>query len=527
MPIMKYTPQFVERQYVPTNNLGIIDQVLAQRQKEYDTATTLKDAAVSELYGLQTTQGFEPERNRIVQELQNQIEAAAQKRGGDYGAAAKDIASIVASVQKNPFFQRNRQVMEQARYLEQMKARNPALRIIKDPRKLGYDQNMTEEDLQYQVLDPADILKATDAIFADRKGRIGELQAISHPVFGTIARQQKGMSDAEIQALSNEQTVDQVLAQAGYSNLKQTNPDIYNEMAGAIFNQLKGYNQGYVDTPWQPRGGGSDSDRSGGIMDLLRRSGYDLQPADLDEAAMINNDLINQLAVERAKEAGIPNITSYEDLVNAGSTRTVGTTSGSLSAGNPIYESKYASPYGKKAREITEGLNEIVSKDPRFATPRFRLSTLAATSPAGLTQAKGIISDFKENVVSNVGRGDFKPATKKDEKLMKDIKDFSKVEIVDVIPTLNSSKSSMILNMVGEDKDGKIINFKQYLPRPVDYKVGTYDPAAELYYGRLNSLSPELDINYTLATDPQYFVREGILTEAQLKQVLEERKINR
>ena len=46
MPIMKYTPQFVERKYVPMNDIGLISQVLGQRQKEYDMGEALQNEAI-------------------------------------------------------------------------------------------------------------------------------------------------------------------------------------------------------------------------------------------------------------------------------------------------------------------------------------------------------------------------------------------------------------------------------------------------------------------------------------------------
>ena len=76
MPIMRYTPQFIERQYIPTQNIGIIDEVLGQRQKEYDMAKMAEMSTIEELYGLPTTQGFQPKRDELVKGVESQIQEA-------------------------------------------------------------------------------------------------------------------------------------------------------------------------------------------------------------------------------------------------------------------------------------------------------------------------------------------------------------------------------------------------------------------------------------------------------------------
>ena len=250
MPVMKYTPQFIERQYIPTQNIGLIDQVLGQRQKEYDTATAMQNAAMSELYGLQTTQGFEHERNKIIEGLQGQITQAAEKRGGDYGAAAQDIAQIISKAQGNPFFQRNRRAIEEAQTLQKLRASNPSIRVLRDPNTVAYDQNLSDEDLQYQIFDPSQMIKTIDQMYEDRKSRRGPLEAASHPVFGTVARQRIGMTDEEIAAESTPENANMILSQMGYGDLAQKDPQLYQEMVNTMYNRLKSFNQGYSDSPW-------------------------------------------------------------------------------------------------------------------------------------------------------------------------------------------------------------------------------------------------------------------------------------
>ena len=209
MPVMKYTPQFIERQYIPTQNIGLIDQVLGQRQKEYDTATAMQNAAMSELYGLQTTQGFEPERNKIIEGLQGQITQAAEKRGGDYGAAAQDIAQIISKAQANPFFQRNRMAMENADMLRKLKAQNPNIFVAGDPDKMAYRDDLTPDDLQYSVINPEDVKK----LVAQKYSHFGDKRLSGMKVVGgyDVGTYTQGPDEQQIQEiLSNPQALAEI-----------------------------------------------------------------------------------------------------------------------------------------------------------------------------------------------------------------------------------------------------------------------------------------------------------------------------
>ena len=518
MPVMRYVPQFIEKQYVPLNDLGLIDKALAQRQKLHDTSKMLENQTLSELYGLSTTQGFEPERNRIIEDLQAKIQEATARRGGDPSAATQDIMSIIATAQKNPFFQRNREVMEQTQLLEKMRASNPSLRILRDPRTLEYKPDLTAEDLQYQVLDPTQITKITEDMFGDLRKKRGELQAVRHPVFGTVARQQIGATDEEIAGLSTPETVNQVLSQAGYSDLAETNPELYNEMAGIVYNQLKSLNQGYDDTPWSPpyRGRGNDGEQSNYTRDLLVGMGYDLQPKGLDELSILNPDKLNEEIVKEAQKLGIPDVNNLADLRRIAqptvSQMTAEESVGRLGASPPIKFTR-ENPHQRKAYELLQSLNEKVTTDPSYALPRFSLNSISSSSPEEINKIKTVIGAFNQKVSSLTGRNEFIPATNDDIRAYNSIKEKGKLEVVDIIPTMKSTRNSMILNVAGEDDKGNPIYFKMKLPRPAKYRLGMPDPLADSYYGFLTGLSPSFNIQYNLINHPEQLVRMGFTPE--------------
>lgn len=503
MPVMRYIPQFIEKQYVPLNDLGLIDKALAQRQKLHDTSKMLENQTLSELYGLSTTQGFEPERNRIIEDLQTKIQEATARRGGDPSAATQDIMSIIATAQKNPFFQRNREVMEQAQLLEKMRASNPSLRILRDPRTLEYNPNLTAEDLQYQVLDPTQITKITEDMFGDLRKKRGELQAVRHPVFGTVARQQLGATDEEITGLSTPETVNQVLSQAGYSDLAETNPELYNEMAGIVYNQLKSLNQGYDDTPWSPpysnraTSTGNESQYYG--SGIMKQSGISMLPKTIDEARAIIPERLDAVAVAVAKKHGLKGVTTFRDLE---------------SMSYPTVNPDYTPPVGDlrgfqiprknaNAKIATEALSEVkglLGDEKSFGYNSYNLNALRSASPKDITTTNTVIDQLTNTFVSPTTAKMFAFPTNKDETRYNSIKDKSKIEIVNIIPTYGSN-ASLAIEGVGYNDKQEPVFFIKHLKRDPKIPFGR-DPNEQMFFEYLAQISPEIDLDYNIKADP-------------------------
>lgn len=156
---LQYQSQFIPTDFGTVGNiLGMYRQDMNQRNQEFDQAQMMQNKALAELYGTKTYD--QDVINEQANRLKQQIEDSVKKRGMDYGAASGDIAALIAQEQSNPIWGLNTQKVKQAELLEQALARNPNLKVLKDPRNLALSKNMKPEDIGYSVLDPEEVRKA-------------------------------------------------------------------------------------------------------------------------------------------------------------------------------------------------------------------------------------------------------------------------------------------------------------------------------------------------------------------------------
>lgn len=156
---LQYQSQFVPTDFNTLGNvLGMFRQDMQQRNQEFDQGAMMKNKALAELYGTKTYD--QDVINEQTNRLKQQIEDAVKRRGMDYGAASSDIAGLIAQEQSNPIWGLNTQKVKQTELLEQALARNPNLKVLKDPRTLALSKDMKAEDIGYSVLDPEEVRKA-------------------------------------------------------------------------------------------------------------------------------------------------------------------------------------------------------------------------------------------------------------------------------------------------------------------------------------------------------------------------------
>lgn len=150
---LQYQSQFIPTDFNTVGNmLGMFRQDMAQRDQMFDQGVAMEQKLLADLYGLET---FQPEIiGERVDKLAERMQEAVARRGGDYGAAAKDIARLGTRELSDPIYKLNQRQVEQAKLLEQTLARNPNLMVLRDPRTMGLSPNMTMEDINYSVLDP-------------------------------------------------------------------------------------------------------------------------------------------------------------------------------------------------------------------------------------------------------------------------------------------------------------------------------------------------------------------------------------
>lgn len=201
---LQYQSQFIPTDFGTVGNmLGMFRQDMAQRDQMFDQAVAMEQKLLSDLYGLET---FQPEViGQRVNKLAERMQEAVARRGGDYGAAAKDIARLGTRELSDPIYKLNQRQVEQAKLLERAQAANPNLLVLKDPRTMGLSSNMALEDIGYEVVDPANIRKVLDEMYGGLRNRVEQtdLRPSGTPGYleSTIT---KGATPEEITALAQD-----------------------------------------------------------------------------------------------------------------------------------------------------------------------------------------------------------------------------------------------------------------------------------------------------------------------------------
>jgi hypothetical protein len=149
-------------QYIPQpifNNVGVLQQQLAQDQQRYAQAMANQLAMEDAFAQLQTHVADIPLKNEILSEFQQKVKETVDRYGGDYGAASRDLARLVSQTRQNPFFQlapeRRRLAEEQRKLMLQL---GPNAILAKDVTSVPLRDPETgewisPEDLNYSVLD--------------------------------------------------------------------------------------------------------------------------------------------------------------------------------------------------------------------------------------------------------------------------------------------------------------------------------------------------------------------------------------
>jgi hypothetical protein len=95
-------------QYIPQpifSNVGMLQQQLAQDQARHDLAMQ-QQVAMEDMFAEVPTHPTDiPIKNKVLGDFQSKVQEVVDRYGGDYGAAAKDIARLTSKTRQNPFFQ--------------------------------------------------------------------------------------------------------------------------------------------------------------------------------------------------------------------------------------------------------------------------------------------------------------------------------------------------------------------------------------------------------------------------------------
>lgn len=133
MPVpLQYQSQFIPTDFGTVQNvLGMYRQDMGQREQQFDQGVAMETQAMADLGALAA---FDEEaKQERLNTINSLMEEAVNKRGGDYGAASRDIARIIASERANPWYQFNREQQEAIKNYDQLKM-NADNVVIGDPR---------------------------------------------------------------------------------------------------------------------------------------------------------------------------------------------------------------------------------------------------------------------------------------------------------------------------------------------------------------------------------------------------------
>lgn len=266
MPAIRYTPQFIERQYVPLNDIGLIGNIMGDKQKKHDMAMALQNEALEKAYGIELGSPLNiPERDRIIKELETNIEQAIANRGGDPANAVQDIARTIVGSRKEPFWTLNAQQAKERELLSRMRASNPGLMVLRDPGDIAVSKGMSPEDLNFVVHDPDNIQKLIDrdtALMARHQLDLG----LSRDKFNTIKQLTRlGLSREEFNNMVGPEwtkTMDRYLSiiPEKARNIILKDPQLYNQVQDQIIGGLEPAILGNrADYSFIPRTGTTDS----------------------------------------------------------------------------------------------------------------------------------------------------------------------------------------------------------------------------------------------------------------------------
>lgn len=233
-----------QSQFIPMD-LNVIQRGLDQRQQAYD-ASLSRIAAIEDQFGQMQVDPSDIEaKQRVFGDFRNKVDEIAERYGGDYGAASRDIARELTSFRNQPFMQLapyKRQLIEEARQREAQLGVNKLDigRGVDYLRGLDISSGeLTPEQMQYEILNRQDVRNALKQDFGGLGTKTREylLEQSGLPGFAR-ARTAKGLIEGEV----NQVTEDM------FDYIKSINPNINDEDAlYEASNYAKTLVQGYND----------------------------------------------------------------------------------------------------------------------------------------------------------------------------------------------------------------------------------------------------------------------------------------
>lgn len=488
MALLKYTPQFIEKQYIPTQDVGLIASMIGQREKEYETGTNTVQQALSEAYGMKSGQGFEAGRNEFADRLKTKFDEAIARRGGDAGAALRDIQTEVINAKKDPFIRANEYNLEEIKRFRDAYDKNKNALVIRDPNTVQYKPGMSQEDMSYSILDPEDVRKMAQIDYAGEAGK--KFQGIFRDSSGkyNLQKHSYGPSENRINEILNDPKALERLKQY-YPQTQGMDPAKADKFfKGALESTLRsmkkadevdviGVDPDYADGLRDSREGGSNG-YFGGAAPL----GTTMVPESADKNYALNKKSIDKSIAKDAasinltintKDGAMP-VKSMNDLkIIADEKKPSANPKTSMWMKSLMSDPSTGISYQEELSELTDrayAARKILNKweaklanttDDRFTYKMWDLDPMSP-NPKEAKYNKDNSEVFSNKMKSQIGEMSF--AGSKDENSYNKIKADKKVGTIKVNRfVVPSQVSPAAIEFIGEDASGEPIKFMKYV----------------------------------------------------------------
>lgn len=497
MAVLGYVPQFIEQQYVPTQDIGLLSNILGQKQQQYNQAAQMQAGALADIYGREVTSGFEPAAQERIKAFETKLQELTDKRGGDLGAAIGDITSTIGSMYKDPFWRTANKAVEQSKILQQQLAKNQQLRVLNDPRSLSYREDLSDEDLAYKVFDPTSVTNLINQQYAGLRDKVQETGLIEDPSGSgyLMSATTKGATKSEIERLKKDSSLrNQIASTLGISDYLEKDP----ELAGTVNSLIdRGIEDLYGGTKYdykQPLkiSTGGNGELFGGDS-ILHSSTVAVSKNINDYSTGVFKDQGDKLAQQEAEQLGIPGIKSIKDLENI-----INTTDKSkqeyrasklLSEGyspGTRYREFNISPNYEKAKTALENIKTAIGEEsPGTGITGYDINKLKIYDADRLSEINKLTDNLAESIKTNLNYFEL------EDKEKDEIKGLKNLQVEKILPNHQKNRVASVVYLTGEDKKGNSVSKEIKLnPNALDMELNLVnylskvsgDVAPVLYY---------------------------------------------
>jgi len=440
--------------YNPQAQAQFIDAV-AKRQERFDAA---KIAQAQEVARLGETETYDlAELTKRIKEFEGGINSLVkEKYNGDYSAAANEIATKIGTERSNPFYHFNKQKVEMGKaYLDAKMKLGSNFMSAGNPFDVSFQDWQAGKTFDFTPVNREDIVKQAAVEFNSLKdviqGNPRLLSTAGGQYFMSVI--QRGIKDPT--ALT--EYLDSPEGEKMIGNIMSNNPVLAQldpvQVKSAIFEGAHSA-IGKTEIDYMANRGYGVGGSPRNMLTVVGRTEAPKEVNDVTGSKYWDPLFKDPLAVQEAKKLGIPNITSYQDLLD--------------------YKEKYTSLLGastlggheekQKAKKAMQNISDILEDTLKknsdiFTFPLYSIETLL-TNSKDLTNATAIAKglDTYVNNPSALASNDLAGMTPQDDKKLKGLTD-KKVTGVFIVPPGDMSDPkqdfAIGLEMVGTPPKGK------------------------------------------------------------------------